>query len=351
MEVHQVLPTLAAGDAIGEECLHVQRILRKAGFESRIFAENIEPSLAYDAEPYTGLKPSPEDLVLFHYSIGSEITDFVKRLSCHKILWYHNVTPYHFFKGYNEELSKLCKKGRDDLRSLAPYFPSSFADSEYNRDDLMAMGFKDVRIVPVTLDFSRLSRVKPDPSLMRALEGDINVLFVGRFAPHKGQLELIKIFSYFKKHVCPTARLFLVGSYEGMEKYRDEALALIRTLGVGDVHIAGKVSAPALAAYYRSASIFLCASEHEGFCVPLVEAMCHRIPILAYRRAAVPYTLGGSGILFSSKDHFEIAEMMGQIIENRALRERLLERQDVRSKAFMDSGDSLLSTLGGINHA
>jgi L-malate glycosyltransferase len=335
MEINQILPSITTGDAVSNECLRMQEILVSNGFKSSIYAENIDPQLTSKAINYKKYRDAKDKILIFHYSIGSTITDFVRSLKCQKVMRYHNVTPYKYFTDYNGQLAYLCKKGRDDIRMMKDGFFESIADSEFNKKELIEQGYKNVEVLPILLDFHKYAAASVNKKLMNKLSDATNIVFVGKIAPHKAQKELVKIFYYYQKYINHDSRLLLIGSYSGFEKYYYELLEMIKKLQVKNVMITGKISLGDLVSYYKCADLFLCASEHEGFCVPLAESMFFRVPIVAYNSTAIPYTLGGSGVMFNHKHaYIEIAEMINVILSDKTLANKIVLGQTGRMAEF-----------------
>jgi glycosyltransferase involved in cell wall biosynthesis len=200
-------------------------------------------------------------------------------------------------------------------------------DSEYNRQELAALGFDPTGVLHVVPDFSHLE-VTPDSRILDAYDDEwTNILFVGRLIPNKRPDDVIRFFQAFKSR-NPRSRLILAGSYGGFDKYLAQLHAFIAALGVRDVHILGQVTNEALTALYDCADLFLCASEHEGFCVPLVEAFHKRVPVLAYAATAVPATMDGGGVLYAEKDPARVAALMESLTGDLALADDVLLAQD-----------------------
>jgi glycosyltransferase involved in cell wall biosynthesis len=171
--------------------------------------------------------------------------------------------------------------------------------------------------------------------VLKSLGDKLNVLSVGRLVPNKRFEDLILTFSYLKEFVRPDARLYLVGSTQKMDLYLEFLQTLMTRLDLSDVVFAGHVSTPQLVAYYRCASVYLSMSEHEGFGVPLLESMHFEVPVVAYKAAAVPETLGNSGVLITAKNHAAVAELIGLLVEDRDLREKITARQRERLRDFL----------------
>jgi glycosyltransferase involved in cell wall biosynthesis len=264
---------------------------------------------------------------------------------------YHNVTPERHFIGVSEQVYYIAKSGRKELASLTGCMDRCLCDSEFNRRDLVALGYENVRVVPVLVDFSLLD-VQPDAKVQSRYSDDWkNLLFVGRITPNKKHEDIIRIFYYYKKFINPCSRLFLVGSARQTPRYLVILKNLVQRLGLDDVIFTGEVGQSELVAFYRIADAFVCMSEHEGFCVPLVEAMHFTVPIIAFDAGAVPETLAGSGVLVGEKDHLAIAEMVDLLLTEEDLRSRIIQAQDERLKYFKNSAGieaRLLKEITGV---
>jgi glycosyltransferase involved in cell wall biosynthesis len=329
--VHQVLATLGYGDAIGNEVLGVQRVLRSAGYESEIFVETADrrfDDCTIDYREMVGAI-APEDVLIHHFSIGSRASRTAYALPGRMVLVYHNITPPQYFVGIHRDLVKLCFRGRRELAAYIDRSDLALGDSEYNRQELEALGFRRTDVLPVVPDFSHLDGSPGQLLLASDLDdGWTNVLFVGRVIPNKKFETIIRAFHVYRTRHNPRARLLLVGSYSGFERYLSMLQKLIAALGTPDVHFLGHVSNEELAALYDVADLFLCASAHEGFCVPIVEAFYKGVPVLAYASTAVPATMDGGGVLYDTTDPFEIAKLMETVLDDPAIEEAILQSQD-----------------------
>ena len=328
--VHQVLATLGYGDAIGHEVLGIQRVLRAAGYESEIFVETADRRLEDLTVDYRDLPDAshPDNLLIHHFSIGSRASRVAYALPDRMALVYHNITPPEFFVDVHPLLVQLCYLGRRELGAYANRVELALGDSEYNRAELETLGFPHTAVLPVVPDFTHLGG---EPNFMQAGAFDdewINLLFVGRMIPNKRIEDVIRAFHAYKRWFNPRSRLLLVGSHGGFERYLAMVHDFIARIGAADVHLLGHVSNEELAAYYGIADVFLCASEHEGFCVPLMEAFHMGVPVLAYDATAVPATMDGGGILYHRKDPVEVAALVDAVVSNASLRERVVDAQD-----------------------
>ena len=353
--VHQVLATLGYGDAIGHEVLGIRRVLRSAGYDSEIFVETADPRLEDLTLDYRDLvgQVAPDDLLIHHFSIGSRASRTAYALPGRMALVYHNITPPEYFIGVHKDLVKLCFRGRRELTAYVARCAIALGDSEYNRQELEALGFKATGVLPVVPDFTHLNGA-PDRILAADFDDDwTNIMFVGRVIPNKRFEDVIRAFHAYRTRHNPRSRLLLVGSYSGFERYLAMLQTLIARLGTPDVHFLGHVSNEELTALYDVADLFLCASEHEGFCVPIVEAFYKRVPVLAYAATAVPATMDGGGVLYDTKDPHEVARLMEAMLDDERIYDAVLATQDAALERLRgrDFGGTLLQfvrrTLAG----
>jgi glycosyltransferase involved in cell wall biosynthesis len=270
----------------------------------------------------------PNDILIHHFSIGSRASRTAYAMPGRMALVYHNITPPEYFLGVHKNLVRLCYRGRRELTAYVSRCDLALGDSEYNRQELGQLAFAATDVLPVVPDFSHLDG---PPSELEAADFDdgwTNILFVGRVIPNKKFEDLIRAFHVYRTRHNPRSRLLLVGAYSGFEAYYAMLQSLIARLGASDVHFLGHVTNEELTAIYDVADLFLCASEHEGFCVPIVEAFYKRVPVVAYAATAVPATMDGGGVLFDSPDPTEVARLMSAILDDPRLEEQVIASQD-----------------------
>ena len=339
--VHQVLATLGYGDAIGHEVLGIQRVLRGAGYESEIFVETADRRLEHLTTDYREMVGgiASEDVLVHHFSIGSRASRTAYALPGRMALVYHNITPPEYFIGVHKDLVKLCFRGRRELTAYIARCELALGDSEYNRQELEDLGFPRTGVLPVVPDFAHLDLPPNTMTADRFDDGWTNVMFVGRVIPNKKFEDVIRAFHVYRTKHNPRSRLMLVGSYGGFERYLAMLNGLVARLGTPDVHFLGHVSNEELTALYDIADLFLCASEHEGFCVPLIEAFHKQVPVMAYAATAVPATMDGGGVLYDTKDPIEIARVMAAILDDGDVEDAIVAGQDaalarLRAKDF-----------------
>ncbi len=334
--INQFLPNLTYGDAISNEAIWIRDQLRAADVASDIYVQFVDPRVAHECRVFNREALQASETVIYHHSIGSEITPHIIEFAGPKYLIYHNITPGEFFERYRPEFARILYRGREDLTRLANSFANSVGDSAFNSAELARCGFRNPGILPLAVEPGKWA-FEADPALLeRMQDGRTNILFVGRFAPNKKQDDLVRAFSHYLEY-DPDARLVLVGKPEEADPYVDYIQSLIAELGIGSsVFQPGSILDAHLAAYYRSAHLFWSMSEHEGFCVPLIEAMWFDIPIFAFKASAVPETLGGAGLMFTAKENWrELAATAHLMATDKALREKLLRAQRNRRPDFL----------------
>jgi L-malate glycosyltransferase len=323
--IHQIMPGFLYGDALGNQAVRIRELLRRWGYHSQIYAQFRDRRLEDPGLDYRRYRDDPDDVFLFHYSIGSPVSEFVLGLSAQVVPYYHNVTPPGFLRGYNEPLADLLEQGQ---RELALFRNASFAlaASEYNRQEMLALGFRHVEVLPyfITFDWLRASAEGPAGGAVvsRYCDRAVNLLFVGRLAPNKRQDDLVRAFKAYHDLINPDSRLLLVGSDANAPGYRLELESMAGALGLADCVLFPGAVGPreGLGGYYQAADIFLCLSEHEGFCIPLLEAMAFDLPVIAYRSTGIPYAMGGAGVLVDVKRYDLLAELIDLLIEDYDLR-------------------------------
>lgn len=328
---------MAYGDAIGNSIQEIKNILIELGYESEVFAQYIHPKFQtvkkfYEYAKYSSLN----NILILHYSIAydPEILNYLKSLPDKKILIYHNITPSDFFKGVNDTYEFYAKLGRDQLSELINIISIALGDSRFNEIELKRFGFKNTDVLPIPINFKNFDLAGNSDIIQKFSDEYVNILTVARISPNKKIEDVIKLFYYYKKGINPKSRLFLVGSSEGMDTYYSQLINLIERLQLKDVYLTGHVTFEELLSYYRISHIFITMSEHEGFCVPLLEGMYFEIPIIAYNSTAIPYTMGNAGILINKKDPLITAELINLLTRESTLREKVIQKQRLRLEDF-----------------
>ncbi len=350
--VHQLLPVLSPGDAIGQAVQRMRAWLLEAGLASEIFAEQIHQDLSKEARPAGELAASiaPGDAVLYHLSIGARSADLFAGLGCRRVLVYHNITPAAFYRRTSPRVAYWLEVGRRDLARLAPAVELGIGDSAYNAAELRAAGCPATMVIPPPVDLARLS---PRPSRPT---GPPRLIFVSRLAPNKRQEELIRVLAALRACWQPEATLVLPGGWDDTETYAAGLRRLATDLGVaGAVELPGRRSDRELGDLYAGATAAVCASEHEGFGMHLLEAWAFDLPVVARAAAAVPETVGDAAVLLDSADPLVWGAVVDRVIRDAQLRRLLIARGHRRLGHFSEASlrdrmTELLDRLGLSGH-
>ncbi len=340
LSVHQWVPAAHKGDAIGDSARKVRDLLRARGHASEIFALTIDDDLRHEIRPFSDPEARRGDVTVLHFALPSVMTGAFATLPGGRVLQYHNITPAHFFAGYDANIYRLATLGRAELATLVGHVDLALGDSEYNRQELEALGFAPTGVLPIAVNTARITDAPRRPALERVLaDGQMNILFVGRIAPNKKIEDHIRLAEYYKRYVDTYYRFIFVGRTDAVPRYYQTIRALMERYQMPSDRFwfTGPVPDVDLAAFYRHASVYVSLSEHEGFCVPLVEAMAARVPVLAYGAAAVPETMGGAGCVFTPKDLAYAGELLGLLTYDDRLRSRIIDGQLARLEAFSDA--------------
>jgi len=340
MRVDQLVPAFHRGDAIGDEAWELRSFFRAEGFQSDIYCLGRDRGLEGESKLFEEFPaPAASDVTMLHFALPSPLSGALAALPSKKAIIYHNITPAGFFEDINPEFARIARIGREELAGLASATDLSLADSEYNRLELEALGFRNTHVFPLFVDFAKYAA--PENALLREVYRDdrTNILFVGRIAPNKKIENLIKTVFYYKKYISPLVRLIVVGKTKTFPSYFAAVSRMADEfyLKPGEVRFVGHVPDEEMFALYRASDVFLSLSEHEGFCLPLVESMIFDLPIVALGAAAVPYTLGEAGLLLGEFRPARTAEAVHLAAHDPALRSALVEsgrRELGRLKSF-----------------
>jgi len=336
MEIHQIVPSLCNNDAVGNYVIEIRKLLLNQGYVSNIYAKYSDPEVSKYSKELFKYKGNSRNIILYHMAIGGgDVTYFVKNLPDRKILIYHNITPAVFFSQYNQELQHLCYQGLEEINEIKDTFHLAITVSEYNEMCLKELGYLKTAVVPILMDINpSIIDQKIEISTEKYSKCTINIIFVGRISPHKKIEDIILAFYYYNFYINPDSRLFLIGKIQ-FPTYYYNLCELIKKLQITNaVVFTGEVTEEEKRRYYEISHIFLCMSEHEGFCVPLLEAMQFKIPVIAYNSTAIPGTLGDAGILINKKNYVVIAEIINILINDCAVRNRIIQKQNERVKFF-----------------
>ena len=335
--VHQFHNSLIDASSVTNQMVNTRRLLQSMGIDGDLFCEEAPLHFSGQSKQIAqyALEEDEQMLLLLHYSIDylPSVLQWLAKIPHRKILVYHNITPSHFFAGIDRVRQEATQRGRKRLKELIPLVDGAWGVSEFNRQELKDVGFASTDVLPIIFDPTHYPS-QPDPAILRRYSDGLNLLYVGRLAPNKRIEDLICTFAYLKQ-IRPNARLLIVGSLGGLKKYEAYLHALVAKLELTDVAFTGMASDAELVAYYQVAHAYLSMSEHEGFGIPLVEAMHFDLPIIAFDAGAVAETLGGSGFLLKKKDFARTAELINLIAEDGKMSENICTHQRQRLQAFL----------------
>jgi len=335
--VHQWVPSAHQGDAVGDQARRLRDLCRASGHESDIFAIHVDRALEADIKSWDEPEARDGDVTILHFATASPMSEAFGRLPGARILAYHNITPARFFAPYDAGMARTSAAARQELAALADRVDLAVGASAFSCAELDALGFARTRVLPILVDVDRLRRAPAVPALERLLEDEfVNILFVGRIAPQKRIDHHVHMAQHYMRYVDAYYRFIFVGRYDVVPGYYEAVQAMVQTFKIPAERFwfTGAVPEDELAAYYRHAHAYVSLSEHEGFCVPLVEAMAMDVPVLAYADTAVPETLGGAGVSFRPKDLEFAAELLGGLIYDEPFRQGVLAGQRARVRDF-----------------
>ena len=323
-------------DAIGSHVLEVRKALRQAGYDSEIWADRIDERLGTEARPYTEYPEDRRGALIYQLSTDSEMVPWLEKMASRGIRIasnYHNITPAEYFRRWEPPISRRLEVAREQLGDLARITELGLAVSAYNQSELDQAGYRHTVVTPLLVDLATRHET-PDDWLLNRLNKTPGTrwLFVGRLAPNKCQHDVVAAFAVYRRLYDPRARLTLVGSPSSY-RYLRAVQRLASDIGVEEsVEFVSNLGTRQLAAYYAGADVFTCLSEHEGFCVPLLESMALGLPVVAYDAGAVTETLAGSGLILDSKDPLEVAVGVYGLLGDEDLRSRNVKTGKVRAK-------------------
>ncbi len=340
MIIEQFLPAFHYGDAIGNSTLSFHKYLLEKGIDSRIISLTIDENMRDKASFFKDYRESSESIKILHFAVPSELTDFFIKTKGKKVMVYHNITPAHFFVGFSDEFVKFTNEGRNHLKRLKDSFDMSIADSEYNAQELRELSYRNVFVFPIMINFEEYSKPFNKPYYNLLNDERKNIIFVGRISPNKKIEDLIKVLFFYKKFISPSIRLIVAGNTATLLKYfysvRDLASRFFLTSD--DIVFTGHIPFDELLSVYKLGDIFLSMSEHEGFCLPLIESCCFQVPIIAYDAGAVSETINEAGIIVKNKNYEYIAGLVDEVIFNKKLNSKLKNYEKKRvEKYFNDS--------------
>lgn len=341
IRIIQVLASLKYGDAIGNDCLAIYRMLKEAGYNTAIFAANIDSriqDMRIKNIKLLDFYSNNADILICHIGYKWDYILKLDTLKGKKVFIWHNITPPHLLEEYGESESAAdCRKGLKQIKQ-ANLIPSlCLTPSEYNKKELSKLGYIcPIHTIPILTDFKNKDSYNQDLITRYKNEEFVNILFVGRISPNKKQQDIIAAFYHYNRNINPKSRLFIVGNWNKYSIYCKLIKEYPETLGLNSVIFTGHVSDEQKASYYKLADVFLCMSEHEGFCVPLLEAMYYKVPIIACDSSAVTETLGGAGLIVRNRSVSVVAEAIDRLVKDKKLRDTLIANGTERLTDFSE---------------
>ncbi len=350
MNIHQFLTSYSYGDAIGNETLEIRNFLRSQGYRSEIFALSYHPRYADHVINYREYDrySDPGNIAIFHFSIGSPVTEKFLKAPDRKVIIYHNITPYEFFMDFHRGLALDCYNGRAELKNFVGKVDLALGDSEYNET-----GFSNTGVLPLAMNFQKFD-IGTAPVLKELFDdGKTNILFAGRLAPHKKIEDVIRVFHLYQTYFNPGSRLFIVGDYREFERYLFVLQNMVARMKIKNVHFTGHIPDDELVSYYKLSHLYLHLSEHEGFCAPILESYYLDIPVVAFNAGAVRETMNNGGILVNRKDFLRLAAAIDHILTNTPLKTAIIRSQrESLAKYFPGStGKVLMDYLSKLRSA
>ncbi|MGI6680852.1 MAG: glycosyltransferase [Bdellovibrionota bacterium] len=341
-KVCQLVHTLSYGDAISGEVIAMHRLLEENGFESNIYSINTHPKYKGLTKNYKELPLDTTAKVILHYSLGSDLNRVYENLnSAKRALVYHNITPYHFFEGVNPRIVNDIKSGILEFPKLCKITDLIIADSSFNALDIEKLGL-EAKVLPLLFDNKKWN-IEANVGIESILQKDntINILHTGRLAPNKCIEDIIKSFYFLHHKIEKNSKLYLIGIDVDTEIYSFMLKELVAALNLKDaVRFCGSVADSELKAFYKNSSVYLSMSEHEGFCVPILEAMNFSLPVVSYKSTALEDTVGNGGILVSEKKHEYIGEILYKVATDNKIRQEMIKAGKERISEFSEKNFS-----------
>jgi glycosyltransferase involved in cell wall biosynthesis len=323
LKIHQIIEALDYGDAVSNHAIDLSKQLTELGFQNSIYSKYVHEKVNNFRLPIEELQTEKDDVLLFHFSGKTSMFDVIRKQKCKKILLYHNITPHYFFQGMEPHYTH-CFEGRKQLKEIAGLFDMYLGDSEYNVKELEQVGCSQTRVLPISVDL----KIKGDRKQYTIKKKGRKFLFVGRVAPNKKHEDIMRIFEYYYQYIDRDSTLYFVGNYQDYLPYYNKLVSYKNTLQSSDkIIFTGKVSSEEVHYHYSTADVFICMSEHEGFCVPLLESMSYGIPTFAYDSGAIRSTMQNAGVIITKKMHEEIAELVDVILNDTQLTQEIIDQQ------------------------
>jgi glycosyltransferase involved in cell wall biosynthesis len=349
--IHQFVPMLHRGDAVGRHTLALRDLMVDRGIDSRIFVELIDPETEAETAP-ADTYPSrcqPGDVLLYQLATASDLAPWLAGRDETLVVNYHNITPPELFAAWDNRLALHQVRAQGELHSLAPRTALGVAMSAYNRRDLEAAGYATTAVVPPAAALAPSDG--PDGPEASTLDTEprrgSRWLSVGRMAPNKAIEDVLMALLVTRATYDAAATLEIVGR-PVVATYTDALHRFVAELGLGEaVTFRGAVSDDELARAYTRADVLVVTSAHEGFGVPLIEAMSVGLPIVASPMGALPEVVGPAGVIVDTRDPWAVAAAIAELLGDAARRASLAEsgRTQLAALALDTAGDRLIDLV------
>lgn len=351
MAVDQVLVGASPGDAVTRHALEIRRQLREHT-ESEIYSLYIDEKIQGDVRELSAMRSdrsnSPDDVLLFHASIGDqEMEAFLLSRNETLALIYHNISPPQSFDEFDPRFAGLLRQGFELLTTIRPRVSAAFAVSEFNANDLRALGYENIERIPLVVDFSHLIDLEPEAATQNHLDQQVGplIISVGQLLPHKRPDLLLQAFHVLVTYLEPTARLAMIGPSR-LDHYTNSLTHLTHELNLSSAWITGGISDAELVSFYRHGDVFVSTSSHEGFGAPPLEAMAFDVPTVVCANGALEETTDGASLLLPGDAGPElIAEAMYAVISSSTIADDLRARGKTRVAALAHQQEALAATV------
>lgn len=336
--IHQVILNYFAGDGVGNCLKSLSGLLDRLEYENDIWAVNTTEQDCGKVKIFSPIllkNMSEDDIIIYHFSTGCDLNDIISEFPCKKILLYQNVTPARFFKGICYDAYINCLIGEGDARETVGKYDFCITPSEYSKKELIRMGWNRNKIVVIPVFDVKDTQCAVNQNIVDKYSDSKSTifLFTGRLVPNKKIEDILYCFEYYKKYCDTTAKLFLVGGVL-FDNYYHSLTEYVSRKNIDDVFFTGRVSQEDLEAYYQIADFYISMSEHEGFCLPILEAMQKGVVVVAYKSTAVPDTMSGNGVLLTTKKPAKVCAKIMKLRSNKNEYESIIQKQKEHVKQF-----------------
>jgi len=336
MKIYLLTPALSVDDAVGTNIIHEYSVLRDHGYQAKLYATHCDDSFKSHLIDKRALERSIQEedaLILYHHSIYWEEGEYLLRTAkCRVVLRYHNITPNDFFKQYSDFYRDLVIKAREQtiVFTKCGKINHYIADSEFNAEELIAQGVpkSDITVIAPFHRIADFESLHVNLHLLETLlDGKINVLSVSRIVPNKGLHHALLTVERYVDYYGPDIRFNIVGGVDSyLMNYFNELSDSVNQKGLSSfIQFQGKVNIVDLHTFYLASHVYLLLSEHEGFCLPILEAQYHKLPVIALERGAVKKTIGEQQLVSKDLDYDFFAAAIQVVARNNDYRNYLAD--------------------------